>query len=83
MVLQPLPSRSALKALRMFLSECSLDRTRENLPLRDLTDCEDIETFHLSMEEMLRALLLDYSLEQRSRIIKESLRRSVRDQYFH
>jgi len=67
----------------MFLSECSLDRTRENLPLQDLTDCEDIETFQLSMEEMLRALLLDYSLEQRSHIIKESLRRSVRDQYFH
>lgn len=83
MALHPLPPRSALKALGLFLSECSLDRTRHNLPLRELTDCEDIETFQYSMEEMLRAVLLDYSLEQRSYIIKESLRRSVRDQYFH
>ena len=75
--------RTALRALRLFLSECAMDRTRHNLPLGDLVDCEDVGTFHLSVEEMLRALLVDYSLEQRSMVIKESLKRSVRDEFFH
>lgn len=81
--LQPLPPRTALRALRLFLTECSLDRTRHNLPLRELTDSEEIPDFHIAMEEMVRALLLDYSLEKRSRIIKDSLRRGVKDRHFH
>ena len=81
--LQPLPPRTALRALRLFLTECSLDRTRHNLPLRELTDSEEIPDFHDALEEIMRALLLDYSLEQRSQLIKASLRRGVRDRHFH
>ena len=82
-LLQPLPPRTALRALRLFLTECSLDRTRNNLPLRELTDSEELPDFHDALEEMVRALLLDYSLEQRSRIIKASLRQGVRNRFFH
>jgi hypothetical protein len=81
--LQPLPPRTALRALRLFLTECSLDRTRHSLPLRELTDSDEIPDFHDSLEEMMRALLLDYSLELRARIIKASLRRELRDRHFH
>jgi hypothetical protein len=49
-------------------------------PLQPLPQLPD---FHDALEEMVRALLLDYSLEQRSRIIKASLRRGVRNRFFH
>lgn len=81
--LRPLPLRTALRALRLFLTECSLDRTRHNLPLRELTDSEEIPDFHDALEEMVRALLLDYSLEQRSLLIKSSLRQGVKERLFH
>jgi hypothetical protein len=81
--LLPLPPRTALRALRLFLTECSMDRTRHNLPLRELNDAEEISDFQNSLEEIVRALLLDYSLEQRSQLIKASLRRSVVDRQFH
>lgn len=81
--LQALPPRIALRALRLFLTECSLDRTRHNLPLRELVDSEEIPDFQDALEEMVRALLLDYSLEQRSRLIKASLRQSVKERHFH
>ncbi len=78
-----MPPRTALRALRLFLTECSKDRTRHNLPLRELTDAEEIPEFQGSLEEIVRALLLDYSLEQRSQLIKASLRRGVVDRQFH
>lgn len=81
--LRPLPPRTALRALRLFLTECSLDRTRHNLPLRELIDSEEIPDFHEALEEMVRAILLDYSLEQRSLLIKSSLRQGVKVRHFH
>lgn len=83
MSLQPLPDREALRALELFLGECCLDRPGHNLPLRDLVDTDDVEHFHTGLENLLRGLLVDYSLEQRSRAIKEQLRRSVRRHCFH
>ena len=83
MKLHPPPTREARRALTLFLSECSLDRTRFFLPLEDLAECEEIAEFHDTMEELMRALLMDYSLESRACLIRESLQRSVRRQCFH
>ena len=78
-----LARREALEALRLFLGECSLDRPRGELPLRDLVDTDEVEDFHGGVEDLLRGLLVEYSLEQRAQVLKEGLRRQVRRQLFH
>jgi hypothetical protein len=62
-----LPPKSALRTLGLFLGECSRDRTRDSLPLRELLDSRTLFTFQDSLEEVLRAILVDYS-EERDRL---------------
>jgi hypothetical protein len=72
------PVRSAMSAFAFFLHECSLDRTRDNLPLRELMDSRSLEAFQSSCEQMMSALLMDYTLERRSQQAREHLRRCHR-----
>lgn len=75
--------REALRALELFLTECCLDRQRGNLPLAELVCTEDVNDFHLGLEHLVRSLLVEYSLEERSRLLQEQLRRSVRRHCLH
>ncbi len=79
---EPTP-REALQALTLFLTECSLDRGPRSLPLRNILDSEEVEDFHLSLEDLMRGLLVEYSLEQRMRLIKDGLRRTMQKQLLH
>jgi len=76
-------SREALRALELFLTECSLDRLGGDLPLAELVCTEDLGEFHLGLEQLLRGLLVEYSLEERSRLIEKELRRSLKQQVLH
>ena len=71
----------ALRALGVFLWECAKDRPYGSLPLRDMTDAEDVVEFHEGLERLLRAILLDYSLERRHTHLYRSISapRVVRD----
>lgn len=83
MSLQTPPARDALRALELFLHECCLDRGCGPHPLRELVCTSEVNEFHRGLEWLVRGLLLDYSLEQRSLAIKEELHRTVRRQCFH
>ena len=83
MSLHDTPPREALSAMTLFFRDCSLDRTGESLPLRELVDSVDVEDFHFALEDLLRGLLVEYSLEQRSRMIKEGLRRTAQREFLH
>lgn len=83
MSLQTPPARDALRALELFLHECCMDRPSGPQPLRELVVTSDVGEFHQGLEWLVRGLLLDYSLEQRSLAIKEELQRSLRRQCFH
>jgi len=58
------PVRSAMRALALFLHESCLDRTRANLPLREMMDSRNLDTFQESLEQMMRSLIDGYSREQ-------------------
>jgi len=79
---EPTP-REALQALTLFLTECSLDRGVRSQPLRNILDSGEVEDFHLSLEDLMRGLLVEYSLEQRMRLIQDSLRRTMQKQLLH
>ena len=63
--------------MQIFLSECARDRVRGTLPLRQLLSGQDIQSMHLSLEQMLRAMLLDYSRENSAQMIRDFLRRAI------
>lgn len=60
-----------------------MDRGDGPLPLRELVRTDEVAEFHQGLEVLMRGLLLEYSLEQRSLALKEELQRSVRRQCFH
>lgn len=62
----------------MFLNECGHDRSLGRHPLRLLLDGRDVYAMQLSLEKVLRAMLVDYSLESNARQIRGWLRRSAR-----
>jgi hypothetical protein len=74
------PVRSAMRALALFLHESCLDRTRDNLPLRELMDSRNLSTFQESLDQMTRSLLDAYSREQHGQRVAARRRRCQRCQ---
>ncbi|MDY0001222.1 MAG: hypothetical protein RBU30_08010 [Polyangia bacterium] len=60
-----------------------MDRGVGPFPLRELIQTTEVAEFQQGLEFLVRGLLLDYSLEQRSLALRQELERAARRHCYH